>query len=143
MAATTAQLSQALSLFDVDVDIVTLCLSLIGSGDSLGRSRDVKVESGSLVSILVELELPRGNDELGTCRVRRPDPTSPPRSMTLDMINYKSYRYAGWSIRIEPQLLEYAVEATHGQHLGESLTFKLLIAKGRGAVALPHKFDRW
>ncbi len=131
-------LAHLISMVTLDGDIITLCHSLLDTGDSMGMQRYVTKENGSIVSLTLEVSLPRPKCQMGVCKIISCRNNGQSHcDITLEMINYDSYRYMDWCIRVSPVLLKLMTEVNEGMHRGEFCTFKILIVRGRGAVVIP------
>lgn len=139
MEMDSLSLSQASQLVNINMDVVTLCLSLLQGNGALGYDRYVRRESDKLVSLLMQVQLPQVESEKGDFFLIPYDPNDSKCEVTLQMINYTRYNCLNWPLRVAPQLLRYVEEAILRQHRGELLTVKLLIVKGGGVIAVPHK----
>ncbi len=127
----------AVERFSGAFELLTLCISLVETGDPLDGREWIRMEQQGSYSMLVELTTPSSPGEKGKVSYWHHLPSHPPITMKLEMINYPSFYCRDRSVRVEPKLLEFLREVMNGGNLGQKVKMAILVVVKRGAVVLP------
>ncbi len=129
--------------FRIQSGLIEICLAVVSFGSA--ASNDVTdtmrhgdyyhpCSNGQGVTLYLKFTCPRDNGKASVEILKNGEVNHRELSLRREIQKWSEHKYTNISVRIDPKLAQYSVEAINGQHRGESIITQVTIYKNRGAV---------